>query len=285
MKIIFLDIDGVLVHGKTNGDNYDHEIGYRKFNTTSKFFINQLIKLSGAKIVITSTWRLKGIDYLQAVWKAEEMNGEIIGITPRLFYETTPNENGERFKLLVPRGLEIKDYLNKMKKEGVDVEKYIIIDDDVDMLYTQRDKFIKTNTQIGFNFELYKNTLCEILDENELDEIIKSYRESLNSENIQDLIDNVNRNSWLETRDVYMILNNKNIDSIDFYKKLIELYEFKYIPINTLKKIISEKRDDLLVFFLVSLPNAIEETSQHLGEKEKEHIDILKKKLDLTASS
>ena len=112
MKIIFLDIDGVLNcesayrNGECQYQEWIWEDGrkdhYQRFCLRSKELLNRLIDETGAKIVISSTWRHSGIEFMKKVWNMEEMSGEIIGITPSL-----------RTKgLHIPRGMEIQYYLN-----------------------------------------------------------------------------------------------------------------------------------------------------------------------------
>lgn len=174
MKIIFLDIDGVLNcesayrNGECQYQEWVWEDGridhYQKFCTRSKELLNKLIDETGAKIVISSTWRQSGIEFMKKVWKMEKMSGEIIGITPSLRSD----------KLRIPRGMEIEFYLNEMnffhvnwsKKEQqkiIDesgVENYIIIDDDSDMLYNQRNHFVHVlpspRNYDGFNTHYYE---------------------------------------------------------------------------------------------------------------------------------
>lgn len=175
MKIIFLDIDGVLNcesayrNGECQYQEWIWEDGrkdhYQRFCVRSKELLNKLIDETGAKIVISSTWRHSGIEFMKKVWKMEEMRGEIIGITPSL-----------RTKgLHIPRGMEIAYYLNNdlqfehinwdeviqqeyMDKSGV--ENYIIIDDDSDMLYGQRNHFVHVlpspRNKDGFNQHYYE---------------------------------------------------------------------------------------------------------------------------------
>ena len=177
MKIIFLDIDGVLNHEKAyeKGECRFIEHGntrYEAFSISSKKLLNELIKETGAKIVVSSTWRSKGIDWLKEVWKKERMNGEIIGITPRIM-----TRDGHS----VPRGVEIEDWLSRnnyrhinysaeeqyryMMKSGID--SYVILDDDSDMLYNQRNHFVHIlhdpNNKAGFNPEC-KNKALGILN-------------------------------------------------------------------------------------------------------------------------
>lgn len=185
MKIIYLDIDGVLnceeaylngecryvKHNLNKGDDLKNR--HQAFYSKSKFWINKLIKETGAKIVISSTWRLSGIEWLREVWKHEKMEGEIIDITPS-FINTKIGDEG----YTVPRGVEIDYHLkNKLGfyhinwcKEGQqeymnisNVENYIIIDDDSDMLYKQRNHFLHVlpspRNKSGFGEEHYQKGL------------------------------------------------------------------------------------------------------------------------------
>jgi len=175
MKIIFLDIDGVLNcenayrSGHCQYQEWIWEDGtpdqYQRFCSWSKDLLNKLIDETGAKIVISSSWRHSGIDFMKKVWEFEEMHGEIIGITPSM------RASG----IHVPRGMEIKYFLeNDLKFKHINwseeeqqdimdesgIENYIIIDDDSDMLYGQRNHFVHVlpspRNKDGFNQKYYE---------------------------------------------------------------------------------------------------------------------------------
>lgn len=180
-KIIFLDIDGVLncedayksgeckyVEFTLDDGSKDH---YQSFCKRSKDLLNKLIDETGAEIVISSTWRRSGIEFMRKVWELEGMSGEIIGLTPSL---RSPG-------FTVPRGIEIKNFLEhdlnfsninwdknyqriEMEKSGV--SNYIIIDDDSDMLYTQRNHFVHVlpspRNKRGFNEEYFDEALLKL---------------------------------------------------------------------------------------------------------------------------
>jgi hypothetical protein len=99
--------------------------------------MNKLIRETGAKIVISSTWRHSGLEFMKKVWTQENMEGEIIGITPSF--------RGDIEGYTIPRGCEIEYHLEKelgfhhinwdkdTQQEYMDksnVDNYIIIDDD-----------------------------------------------------------------------------------------------------------------------------------------------------------
>jgi hypothetical protein len=181
-KIIFLDIDGVLNSEKAylRGDckyvEWEWEDGtkehHQSFCPVSKLYINHLIKITEAKVVISSTWRHSGLDFMKKIWEVEEMAGEIIGITPSF--------RGEVDGYAIPRGCEIEKWLEDkgfshinwsiekqqdiVEKSGI--ENYIIIDDDSDMLYSQRNHFVHVlpspRNKSGFNEEYLEQATLKL---------------------------------------------------------------------------------------------------------------------------
>lgn len=90
MKVIFLDFDGVLV---TVHDRYTAGSPFCVFN------LNRIIEATGAKIVVSSSWRiLFEMEELTRFLKEWGVQGEVIGKTP-------VNHDGER-------GDEIQAWLN-----------------------------------------------------------------------------------------------------------------------------------------------------------------------------
>jgi len=135
MKIIFLDIDGVLNVIPVDRDEFGG-LFHRHFEDNLRYVIEQ----TGAKIVISSTWKADGLDVMQAMWKHRGLAGEVINVTP---YEVDVVETGVcEYYDEVDRGFEIQQYLNEHKDE---VENYCIIDDCTDMLPSQMDNFVQTS--------------------------------------------------------------------------------------------------------------------------------------------
>lgn len=173
MKIIFLDIDGVLnsqvafKSGLCKHVEIDNApITYQKFYPEYKERLNKLIKKHNAKIVISSTWRTYWkLDGMKRIWENEGMEGEIIGVTGS-------SSNGFR-------GCEIDDYIKrkygwilsvhpevvKIQCDKIGLKNYVIIDDDGDMTYYQRFNFCHTRNETGFTEEAF-NKADEILDRN-----------------------------------------------------------------------------------------------------------------------
>jgi len=135
MKIVFLDVDGVLnsknelvrvyneTHKPHSGYNYP-------FDKKCLYNLRKIITDTDSKIVITSTWRKdeEGRNILNGVLKLYGLDKYVIGYTPIL--DTS-------------RGEEIKQYLLENKCDN-----FVILDDDSDM--GELTVFlIKTNRQFG----------------------------------------------------------------------------------------------------------------------------------------
>lgn len=170
MKLIFLDIDGVLNyqlyyqekrqcdrHKELPEDAPDgaHDICERRIS-----LLNDLIEDTGAKVVISSSWRNgKSVEELTQLFEYKGFKGEIIGKTPYLWFGISAEQE---YHYSVPRGCEIKAWLelNKDKlSEKMSEVRYVIFDDDSDMLYWQRDKFLWVDPYAGLTPSLiYKAT-------------------------------------------------------------------------------------------------------------------------------
>ena len=131
MKVIFLDIDGVL-----NVIPQGHDKFGAIFHTHLVENLKRIIDETGAKIVISSTWRMGNeLPGMIDMWKKRNLPGEVVGITPNFMvkYGTT-----------LCRGKEIDAYL----KEHPEVENYVILDDDSDMEEHQLNNFVMTSGNV-----------------------------------------------------------------------------------------------------------------------------------------
>lgn len=136
MKVIFLDIDGVL---NVIPKEYDDFGGIFHSN-----FIDNLRKIideTNAKIVISSTWRFGGFQRMKDMWKFRDYPGEVIGITPDLWRRSIDEDSHEK----IDRGHEIESWLNLHPE----VDNYVILDDDNDFLPNQRRNFVRTSNNIN----------------------------------------------------------------------------------------------------------------------------------------
>lgn len=117
MKIIFLDVDGVLNYSKCWTRKENQGKGTLIWDKDCISQLNRIVKETGAKIVVTSTWRLYK-DHYDAVLNQMNIEGEIIDKTVDL----RNFDNAER-------GDEIEAWLSKHPE----VEKFVILDDESDM--------------------------------------------------------------------------------------------------------------------------------------------------------
>ncbi len=124
-KIIFLDIDGVLNVNFPSHDEYG-----RSFHPHFVENLRYIIKKTQAKIVISSTWRFSGLVIMKEMWEKRQLPGEVIDITPHID--------------ICKRGEEIEYWL-----KNNEVDSYVIVDDDNDMLESQQENFIKTSGNIS----------------------------------------------------------------------------------------------------------------------------------------
>ena len=126
MKIVFLDFDGPIIPIMS----HEHQRPLmEKAWPSCVAALNRITETTGAKIVISSSWRW-GKDYegndCTGLLRAWGVRGEVIGQTPILETAWKPGSN---LWIAVPRGEEIRAWL----KSRDDVERYVILDDDADM--------------------------------------------------------------------------------------------------------------------------------------------------------
>ena len=142
MKVIFVDVDGVL-----NSDDFiDSVKGKQDIDIKTVLLLKRAIEETGAKIVMDTSFR-----YTQSFLKVQEMllqNG--------IMFDKTPFIDNER-------GKEIKQYLSAHRN----IEDYILLDDVVfsdfdDELLSHLIKMDDTNTR-GIGKGLQKKDIEEII--------------------------------------------------------------------------------------------------------------------------
>ena len=162
MKVLFLDIDGVL-----NSENW---FGYRLYCIKNNMFnevinfvntnderikyklsmiddraianLNRIIEETGCKVVLSSSWRscVEAENTLtEYLLKLKGFKYEFYDVTPRLWFSDFSNRRGE----------EIKFWLDK-ESEKNEIESFVILDDDYsDILPEQMNNFIHVDGQVG----------------------------------------------------------------------------------------------------------------------------------------
>jgi hypothetical protein len=130
--LCFLDFDGAIVTRSSmvyamTKENRDVEM----LDPVCIERLNRIVEATGAKIVISSTWRiLHTLEELKLWLKEKGFRGEVIGSTPVLYME---------------RGVEIQTWLGA---KGCDRSSFVIIDDDDDMAHLLH-KLVRTNMDGG----------------------------------------------------------------------------------------------------------------------------------------
>ena len=152
MTIIFLDIDGVLrthksdlEHSIISGKNIPTKVFDRKFDSKSVNNINYIIHYTGAKIVVSATWRNNfSIEELKIIFKDRGINGDVI----------------DKTEVGLTRGEEIRDWLDRNE-----INNYVVIDDQVKDIvdWVDKNKVVEVNPQEGFTSDELTDRVLDIL--------------------------------------------------------------------------------------------------------------------------
>jgi len=156
MKVIFLDIDGVL-----NGTDYEHNLAVRhpandpwwddylgtekEIDSTRVEKLNRLVRETGAKIVISSAWREDfDIDVLRSILRRAGLRADIIGMTA----QNVPDPESASGRLLMRGGL-IKHWLDNTRDH---VEAFVVLDDTAGQrMVPIRRWLVRTSSVTGLN--------------------------------------------------------------------------------------------------------------------------------------
>lgn len=164
MKVLFLDIDGVLNSQNWFGymqyciknnmynrvmnfvDTPDEYIEYKLTMLDDRAIanLNRIVEETGCKVVLSSSWRClwnpSENDRTIEALKLKGFKYDFYGMTPRIPQKDFGQE----------RGIEIQTWMDK-ELEKNEIESFVILDDDNDMLPEQMDKFILVNNQYGLS--------------------------------------------------------------------------------------------------------------------------------------
>lgn len=165
MKIIFLDVDGVLrtlrydrasnharcerwITEQTRGSR----CGYPCFDPEAVCNLNLLVSQTHASIVVSSTWRefFDDNDWMRCMFRGQRVDGPIVGPTPVL---TGINQQ---------RGDEIKAWLEPI---GDLVKSFVILDDEDHQWPDElRKRWIHTDYELGLGMKHVRRAV-EMLNE------------------------------------------------------------------------------------------------------------------------
>lgn len=150
MKVIFLDIDGVL-----NSWLYQRQRGTDDGNIdkTRLPLLKEIVDVTGAKIILSSTWRMH---WEKDIYKCDFIGKELsetFALADIEIYGKTPIKGA--------RADEIKAWLD----EHDDIESFVILDDIVFGWGELQANLIRTNERIGRGLEeVHKRRAIEILN-------------------------------------------------------------------------------------------------------------------------
>lgn len=161
MRVIFLDFDGVLNshqsfnfwHNKRDQKKWENELFESWKGSLYEYLAQEFCpialnnledlfrKVPDLKIVVSSTWRLRNDieDLKKILAPAKLVSAAVIDVTPH-FRGRPVGQNS--------RGHEIQDWLDRHSE----VTNYVIIDDNSDMLSSQKENFVHTSTLHGFQY-------------------------------------------------------------------------------------------------------------------------------------
>ena len=183
-RFLFLDFDGVLSTIRHAEYLIDHdEDEYDEFEAifdpeAVENLTYIISKVPDLKIVISSTWRFKGWEWLNRMWEKRQMPGKLFSITPALDFICFKNlmdqsHHHSTFPYGI-KGLEIDEWLKQNEKKG-DLYYYAILDDNVYFLTHQTQYAVSCNPCDGLTKELAERVI-DILhleyEEEELNHII-----------------------------------------------------------------------------------------------------------------
>lgn len=154
MKVIFLDIDGVLNsrqsttfwHNRRDQEQWENNM-YQSWKGTLREYIamefcpialsnlEELIRrVPDVKVVVSSTWRMgETVESLKKIFSPSKLVSDAIIDSTPVFRDG-------------PRGNEIQDWIDKHP----DITHYVILDDSSDMLDSQKENFVHTSSLHGF---------------------------------------------------------------------------------------------------------------------------------------
>jgi hypothetical protein len=162
-RYLFLDIDGVLNTIRYSNFLVDHHED--EVDEDGALFdpeaVNNLAciieNVVDLRIIISSTWRLKGWGWMQRLWKKRKLPGAIYSFTPVLevvcFVDKINRKDSTSVYPYGTRALEVNEWLSLYAGQNSLTYKYVILDDVNDFLVMQQEHVIITDPNFGITKE------------------------------------------------------------------------------------------------------------------------------------
>ena len=146
MKIVFLDFDGVC-----NSTVYMRSLpesersGVVGLDPAAVARVNRIVAgAGGASVVVSSSWRHgRSIAQLAQILRDASFDGHVRGATPEWLRKSPGGLYAAE-----ARGQEIQAWLDGAPRYGIEVEQFVILDDDSDMAHLA-DRLVKTSFETG----------------------------------------------------------------------------------------------------------------------------------------
>lgn len=144
MKIIFLDMDGVL-----NSQRYLQSVGGMDGQTIDRgavALLDKIIDSTGASVVISSSWR--------HMWHWQQMR-EILRAHGLRNFDAIIDQTPDSGEPWAARGQEVQEWLDLERErrvvspESVPVSGYVILDDNDGFTTEQLPHFVRTDANVG----------------------------------------------------------------------------------------------------------------------------------------
>ncbi len=148
-KIIFIDFDGVL-NTTRNVWNRKHQdlplsdkYGYL-FDPVAVANLAKIIEKTGAEIVVSSSWKMYGLETIRQMWAERNLPYSIADVTPDAVI-TFDLDSFATADGCVGRGREIALWLENAPINT----RYVIVDDVDDMLQVQKTFTVLVDSEVG----------------------------------------------------------------------------------------------------------------------------------------
>ena len=158
-RCLFLDIDGVLNTIRYSDYLIDHDEDECDedgaiFDPEAVANLAYIIeKVPDVKIIISSTWRFKGWEWMNRLWEKRGLPGKIASFTPMLYIVCFIDKMRQRDTTSVypygTRALEINEWLRLYASNNPLSYKYVILDDFNDFLAMHQEHVIITDPYYG----------------------------------------------------------------------------------------------------------------------------------------
>lgn len=147
MKVLFLDIDGVLVTLRSF-QQFKRSGSAAQADPDCVKELNRVVRETGATIVLSSTWRIFGKPTLDEKFKEWGIEAPIRDFTPDLVRRNDARAEQGRILIAATRGAEIASWL----RCNGNPEQFAIVDDDADM-DDLKPQLVRTNFNEGLTRE------------------------------------------------------------------------------------------------------------------------------------